>query len=43
MLLRSGFEYEVGAPYLVRIDFDAASKAWRKNKIVIGKGIFQYI
>ena len=24
------------------IDFDKASKAWRKNKIYLGEGQFQY-
>ena len=28
--------------YEVKIDFDGASKAWRKNKISIGTGQFIY-
>ena len=27
----------------VKIDFDAASKAWRQNKFHIGNGYFKYI
>ena len=29
--------------YIVNIDFDDASKKWRKNKIHLGKGMFQYL
>jgi len=28
--------------YEVRIDFDAASKAWKKNKHQIGNGEYEY-
>ena len=28
--------------YNVIIDFDEASKEWRKNKISLGGGVFQY-
>ena len=28
--------------YKVKIDFDESSKAWRKNKIHLGKGMFKY-
>ena len=28
--------------YIVNIDFDDASKAWRKNKIYLGEGMFKY-
>jgi len=35
MLLRSG-------RIIFFIDFDEASKAWRKNKIYLGEGQFQY-
>ena len=27
----------------VNIDFDAAEKAWRSNKISLGNGVFRYI
>ena len=29
--------------YHVNIDFDYSSKQWRKNKISLGEGMFQYI
>ena len=29
-------------PYSVNIDFDESSKAWRKNKISLGNGMFKY-
>ncbi len=29
--------------YIVNIDFDDASKKWRKNKIHLGEGMFQYL
>jgi len=29
-------------PYAVNIDFDNSSKAWRKNKISLGNGMFKY-
>ena len=29
-------------PYSVNIDFDNASKEWRKNKISLGNGMFKY-
>jgi phosphate-selective porin len=28
--------------YKVNIDFDLASKEWRKNKILLGNGMFKY-
>tara|TARA_A100001037_G_scaffold288841_1_gene299932 strand:+ start:518 stop:706 length:189 start_codon:yes stop_codon:yes gene_type:complete len=28
--------------YIVNIDFDDASKEWRKNKIHLGGGLFKY-
>ena len=28
--------------YDVNIDFDHSSKAWRKNKIQLGEGMFKY-
>ena len=31
-----------GNTYNVIIDFDEASKSWRKNKISLGGGVFQY-
>ena len=48
MILRSGFIYNEdtmipeGIPPL-NIDFDYASKMWRKNKIYLGNGMFKYI
>ena len=32
----------IKTPYSVKIDFDDASKQWRKNKIHIGEGVFRY-
>tara|TARA_B100000963_G_C22451257_1_gene591236 strand:+ start:519 stop:707 length:189 start_codon:yes stop_codon:yes gene_type:complete len=28
--------------YIINIDFDNASKEWRKNKIHLGGGLFKY-
>ena len=28
--------------YIINIDFDNASKEWRKNKIHLGEGMFEY-
>ena len=48
MKLRSGkiigciFKIPLKKQYKVIIDFDNASREWRKNKIDLGKGIFQY-
>jgi hypothetical protein len=33
---------ERGQQYKVTIDFDNTSKEWRKNKIQLGEGMFQY-
>jgi hypothetical protein len=33
---------ELGRQYAVNIDFDESSKAWRKNKIKLGEGMFKY-
>ena len=33
---------ELGKQYVVNIDFDESSKAWRKNKIKLGEGMFKY-
>lgn len=33
---------EKGKQYKVNIDFDGSSKAWRKNKISLGEGMFKY-
>lgn len=33
---------ELGKQYKVNIDFDESSKAWRKNKIKLGEGMFKY-
>ena len=33
---------EKGLQYKVDIDFDESSKAWRKNKIKLGEGMFKY-
>lgn len=32
----------IKTPYSVIIDFDDASKQWRKNKIHLGEGVFRY-
>ena len=48
MKLRSGkiigciFKIPLKKQYKVIIDFDNASREWRKNKIDLGKGIFQF-
>lgn len=47
MKLRSGKEYFINTMpafkyYEVNIDFDGASKEWRKNKISVGNGQFIY-
>ena len=39
MKLRSGKRY-ISEEYIVNIDFDEASRQWRKNKINRGNGIF---
>ena len=39
MLLRSK---TLRTQYIVDIDFDAASKAWLKNKIPLGCGTYKY-
>jgi hypothetical protein len=41
MLLRSGYYYQ-SEEYMIQIDFDAASRAWRENKISVGNGCFVY-
>ena len=33
---------EKGKQYKINIDFDDSSKAWRKNKISLGEGMFKY-
>ena len=33
---------EMNKQYVVNIDFDESSKAWRKNKISLGGGMFKY-
>lgn len=33
---------EMNKQYAVNIDFDESSKAWRKNKISLGEGMFKY-
>jgi len=35
-------KYEENAPFLVEIDFDGASEAWRKNKKPKGNGTYVY-
>ena len=35
-------ECEIPPKYEVNIDFDEASKAWRKNKTSIGNGSYKY-
>lgn len=29
-------------PIPLNIDFDAASKAWKRNKIYLGNGVYEY-
>jgi len=41
MKLRNGKKY-VSEEYIVNVDFDKASKAWRKNKVCHGNGMFSY-
>jgi hypothetical protein len=43
MKTRSQTKYENSALYEVNIDFDAASEAWKANKISIGNGSYRYI
>ena len=52
MRLRSGNTYEIPereelttttALYQVDIDFDEASREWRRNKKKYGQGCFQYL
>ena len=33
---------ELGKQYKINIDFNDSSKAWRKNKISLGEGMFKY-
>ena len=33
---------EMKKQYVVNIDFDESTKAWRKNKIQLGEGMFKY-
>lgn len=33
---------EKGKSYKINIDFDKSSKAWRKNKVKLGEGMFRY-
>jgi len=33
---------EKSIKYVVDIDFDESSKAWRKNKDSLGEGMFKY-
>jgi len=33
---------EMNKQYAVNIDFNESSKAWRKNKISLGEGMFKY-
>lgn len=43
MKLRNGKEYYFDTPlYEVVIDFENASKLWRKNKISLVNGLFKY-
>jgi hypothetical protein len=43
MKTRSQTRYELEAMYEVNIDFDAASEAWKKNKVSIGNGSYGYL
>ncbi len=33
---------EMNKQYVINIDFDESSKAWRKNKKSLGEGMFKY-
>jgi hypothetical protein len=41
MKLRNGKRY-ISEEYIVNINFDEASKEWRKNKVSHGEGMFSY-
>lgn len=43
MKTRSQTKYENSARFEVNIDFDAASQAWKANKISIGNGSYKYV
>jgi len=43
MKTRSQTKYENSALYEVKIDFDAASEAWKSNKKSIGNGSYKYV
>lgn len=46
MILRSRFSYGIDnekPKYKVKINFDEASRAWRKNKRYLGEGSFEYL
>jgi hypothetical protein len=43
MKTRSQTKYENLARYEVKIDFDAASEAWKANKKSIGNGSYKYV
>lgn len=43
MQTRSQTKYENSAIYEVNIDFDAASEAWKANKMSIGNGSYRYV
>ena len=42
MNTRSQTKYDKAALYEVDLDFDAASEAWKQNKISIGNGQYKY-
>lgn len=43
MKTRSQTKYELCAPFEVIINFNEASEEWKKNKISIGNGSYNYI
>lgn len=43
MKTRSQMRYEKSAIFEVNIDFDAASEAWKSNKISICNGSYKYV
>ena len=43
MKTRSQTKYEKLSLYEVKFDFDAASEAWKANKMSIGNGSYRYV
>jgi len=43
MKTRSQTTYDKSCPFVVEIDFDGASQAWKANKRSLGYGHYEYI